>query len=73
MSMLPSQLWLTYSILTFIPVDEANLVAKCAMNIGMSMILDEEATVERLRRNARKRKKNMGKVDNGLKKISGLI
>lgn len=66
------QAGLTYPKLTFVIVGEANLVVKCAMNIGMSMILGEEATAEQLRRNARKRKKNMGKVDNGLKKISGL-
>lgn len=65
-----SQTRSTYPILTFVPVGEANLVVKCAMNTGMNMILGEEATAARLRRNARKRKKNMGKVDNGLMKIS---
>lgn len=44
--------------------DEVNLVAKCAMNTEMSMILGEEVTAERLRRSAKKRRKNTAKVDN---------
>lgn len=67
-----SQAGSTSPILTFIPIGEANLVVKCAMNTVMSMILGEEATAARLRRNARKRRRNMGKVDNGLAKISDL-